>query len=172
MSPKLILSIFLGLQIPFNSALGLEAYELKALFLLNFTRIIQWPGEMSTIQLCIIGDNPFGSALEELVAEFNKTAKIPRTISYYRDIDVLMQCQIVYVEESMYKQIDAILAKLSGQPILTVSSMEAFVHRGGMLQFYPRDDKLRFYINPKALNRSGLKIDVNLMRVGDIVETD
>ena len=48
-------------------------YELKAAFLYNFTKFVEWPEQSfktadDPIAICILGENSFGRALEDAVA--------------------------------------------------------------------------------------------------------
>ena len=48
-------------------------YQVKAVFLLNFTKFIEWPTAAfgaadSPIAICVLGDDPFGSTLDQVVA--------------------------------------------------------------------------------------------------------
>src|SRR5947209_6412536 len=46
-------------------------YKVKAAFLLNFSKFIDWPepeaGKESPIAICIVGEDPFGSTLDQIV---------------------------------------------------------------------------------------------------------
>ncbi len=47
-------------------------YQVKAAFLLNFTKFIDWPAASfanpdSPITICILGKDPFGPVLDEIV---------------------------------------------------------------------------------------------------------
>lgn len=49
-------------------------YQVKAAFLLNFTKFVQWPAsafadENSPVAICILGEDPFGNTLDEMVRE-------------------------------------------------------------------------------------------------------
>ncbi len=59
-----------------HSARAAEAepleYQVKAAFLLNFTKFVQWPAsafadENSPVAICILGEDPFGNTLDEMV---------------------------------------------------------------------------------------------------------
>ena len=46
------------------------AYQVKAAFLLNFTKFIDWPGDEATdprFPICVAGEDPFGRALDQIV---------------------------------------------------------------------------------------------------------
>src|SRR5689334_21674351 len=60
-------------RIPHCEAAELKPeYEVKAAFLLNFTKFIAWPpgafeNAASPLNICILGDDPFGGTLDDLV---------------------------------------------------------------------------------------------------------
>lgn len=62
-----------------------------------------------------------------------------------------------------------ILAELAGAPVLTVSEIEGFGRRGGIINFYLEENRVRFEINPRAAEAGGLRISSELLSLGKIV---
>ena len=80
---------------------SLSEYQLKAAFLFNFAKFIDWPqsafaNPQSPFTICIFGKDPFGSSLDEALAK--KTIG-DRSISILRTKDKmeLKHCHIVFV---------------------------------------------------------------------------
>ena len=84
------------------------------------------------------------------------------------NINELTACQIVYINASEKTRLRAILALLKDKPVLTVSDMESFVIKGGMVQFYNRQNKVRFLIDPTTVREAGLEPNANLLRIADV----
>ena len=70
-----MLSLFLLLGAAFQlcaQAPAFDEYQVKAAFLYNFAKFVEWPpgtfaNSTDPIGICIVGQNPFGSALEYMV---------------------------------------------------------------------------------------------------------
>jgi hypothetical protein len=150
-------------------------YQIKAAFLGNFIQFVTWPTNAFTSQsapFCVgvLGDDPFGSALEQTVqgetADHHKI--IVRRCQRMGDCK---DCQMIFVCRSQEKNFGAILDALASSPVLTVSDMRGFGRRGGIISFYLEGNKVRFEINLMAAQRDKLKISAQLLNLGKIVES-
>jgi hypothetical protein len=152
---------------PFTSsvhAASLE-YQLKAAFLLNFTRYIEWPatsGRGGDFNLCVAGPDVFGTALDEVTAG---KAVNGRRIVVRKNVSVpdAASCDLVYISLTETGKIHEALQGLAASTALTVGEEAGFLRMGGMIAFAPQDGKLRFYINAGAAERAGITISSRLM---------
>ena len=144
-------------------------YQLKAAFLFNFAKFIEWPpaAEDTTLSLGILGDDPFGEAFNPIEGQVigGRRLAVRRSIR----IEDLEHCHILFVCPSEKGQFDKILAHFKGRDVLLVSDVEGFARRGGMINFFPHDNKLRFEVNVNAIERTDLKISSKLLKLGRIV---
>jgi hypothetical protein len=147
-------------------------YQVKAAFLLNFTKFIEWPSSAfdspdSPIAICILGDDPFGKALDQIVAgEVVAGRKI--VVQRIKRVPPPKSCQELFV----YKQEKAVLKSLPavGPGILTIGEGESFVRDGGMIAFVVENRRVRFGINGAAAASAGLKLSSKLLNVAKSVE--
>ncbi len=144
-------------------------YGLKAAFLYNFAKFVEWPPKTfsdlaSPFAIGIIGDNPFGSNLQSTIE--NKTLDgHPIVVKPVRDISELKTCQMVFISRSERKRLGEILKGTQGVAALTVSEMDNFLEAGGMIQFLMQERKVRFAINGQAARKAGLKISSKLLNL-------
>lgn len=148
-------------------------YQIKAVFLFNFAQFVEWPAAAfasAEAPLCfgVLGDDPFGSTLEAVVRD---EAVRGRTLIVRRGrrTEELKECQLLFVSRSERARMDEILAELAGAPILTVSEIEGFGARGGIVNFYLEENRVRFEINPQAAAQCGLRVSSELLSLGKIV---
>ncbi len=152
-----------------------KEYQVKAAFLLNFTQFVQWPaaafsGPDAPLCIGILGDDPFGPALEETVrGESIQDHKL--AVRHGQKIEDLTDCQMVFVSKSENGRVPEILAKIDSHPVVTVSEVAGFAKRGGTINFYRDQNKVRFEINPASARQSGLKISSQLLGLGKIIES-
>ncbi len=149
-------------------------YEIKAAFLYNFIQFIKWPGSAfpspdAPFRIGVLGADPFGSALEETVRGETINGHRLEIVRGFR-LEDLQDCQLIFVCRSEGDQVDQILSQLDSRPVLTVSEIDDFARRGGDIDFYLRDEKVRFEINPQAARACGLAISSQLMALGKVVE--
>ncbi|HEY9509510.1 MAG TPA: YfiR family protein [Verrucomicrobiae bacterium] len=142
-------------------------YQLKAAFLFNFAKFVDWPPAAFTnstapFVIGVLGQDPFGKDLENTVR--NKSigghAIVARAVASIPDA---RQCQILFVSNSESKRLREILDGLRGASVLTVGENEKFFVAGGMVNFVVEGRKIRFQINDAAAKAAGLKISSKLL---------
>jgi hypothetical protein len=158
------------------SAWGQSAseYEVKAAFLYNFAKFVEWPaqsfkGPDDPITICIVGQNPFGHMLEDTVngKTLEGRAFVVRNVP---DVQQAGRCHILFVSSSERKNLQAILAGIRTPGVLTVGETEGFAMNGGVINFKLEDGKVRFEINLHAAAKEGLQIRSHLLSLAQIVK--
>ncbi len=155
----------------------IKEHHLKARYIDGFTAFIQWPKSTFSspddpLKLCVLGDNPFGKALDILVDAHNdrKTRRSRlRAVDYLRQGNDVSRCHLLYISKSEESYVQQVLTQVKGKPIVTISSLKNFAINGGMIQFYIRNNKVRFLIDPQTLRNEKLQPDANLLRIADLV---
>lgn len=144
-----------------------EEYALKAAYLYQFTHFISWPANTVPphyFNICLLGDNPFGSALDNLQQEARKGKQV-KTLRVETAAELEI-CQVLYISASESQRRDALLGEVTRQPnMLTVSDMAGFAGAGGMIQFVMEGKHVRFAINIEAATQAGLDISSKLIRL-------
>ena len=157
----------------YSEELSVSEYQIKAAFLYNFVKFIEWPasafkGTHSDLYLCVLGDDPFGTALDRTIS-----GKIVngRTLAVKRSgrLQDLKDCHLMFLSSSERDRLTKILDVLAGSSVLTVGDTDQFALLGGMINLYVEESKVRFEINPHAAERSGLKISSKLLKLAKIV---
>lgn len=146
-------------------------YLVKAAFLYNFAKFVQWPQGAfkdadAPLVLCILGDDPFGSALNVLAGKTVGGRRL--VIQRARNLTGLAPCHILFVASLRQPALRQVLGKVKGKPILTVSEIPDFTHQGGIIQFFTVQSKIRFEINPAAAAANDLKVSSQLLKLARI----
>ena len=148
-------------------------YQIKAVFLYNFVQFVDWPaaafsGPDAPIRIGILGDDPFGSAIDEAVrGESVRSRRL--VVIRARSLDELADCQLVFFSKPEARDVAEQLARFGGRPVLMVGDDQDFARRGGAIAFYPEGKRIRFEINVGVARRLGLKISSELLELGKIV---
>jgi len=162
------LSLFTGLASQAADA-PLES-QIQAAFLLNFTKFIEWPAgalgaPYASFNICILGNDPFGSALDQVVAgEVVYGRKV--TIQKIDREPEAGFCQIVFTDAQDY---DPKLLSRLGRGVLTVGEGRNFVRSGGMIGFVLENRRVTFEINRPAADVAGLILSSRLLAVAKAV---
>jgi hypothetical protein len=150
-----------------------EEYQLKAAFLYNFAKFVEWPAQTfkrisDPIVICVLGRNPFGHALEEAVAgkSVGGRAIVAREVP---DAKEASSCQIVFVSSSERKHWRAILDGVKSGAVLTVGESDEFATSGGIITLKLEDGKVRFLINVDAAEQGKLRISSKLLSLAQVL---
>lgn len=147
--------------------------EVKAAYLFNFAKFVEWPErafatKTSPIILCILGDDPFGEALTSL--EMKKIKGRSLTVVRAHNKEQIKTCHMLYVSESEKKELPEIFTKTDNKPCLTVSSIEDFASKGGMIGFVRKGKNIRFEVNLDMVKRVELSVSSRLLNLALIVK--
>jgi hypothetical protein len=160
-----LLGLSLGASV---SALAVpKEYQLKAGFLYNFTKFVQWPDdrfedEGSEIVIAVLGTDPFGGELDRVVKDriVEGRSIVVRRIKTAAEIPA---AHIVFVARDAEPLLADSLRSLPG--VLTVGETGAFTARGGIVAFYVMNEKVRFEINQDGAEKAGLKLSGQLLKL-------
>jgi YfiR/HmsC-like len=147
-------------------------YKVKSAFLLNFTKFVEWPAVAfeapdSPITICILGEDPFGSTLDQIVAgEVVDNRKI--AVSRIRRAPAPKACQVLFVGRPEKEAVSLLPPLEPG--VLTVGEGESFIRDGGMIAFVIENRRVRFSANQTAAESAGLKISSRLLNVAKSVK--
>ncbi len=140
--------------------------KVKAAYLYNFTRFVDWPSlPADTITICIVGSESVGGMLNQLSNRQVKGRPLQIKQGQLADIS---RCQILFIGQSAGNMTD-LLNRTRGNNILTVSDTEDFARQGGVIGFYDEAGKVKLEINSKTAGAANLKISAKLMEIARIV---
>lgn len=150
-----------------------DEYQVKAVFLFNFAQFVEWPAQAflnksSPLVIGILGDDPFGPYLDEVV-KGEKVGARPLQVRRFRRVEDIGDCHILFIGASESEALEKIVAQLQGRSILTVGDMEAFARRGGMVRFVTENGKIRLKIYVEAAKANQLKISSKILSPATIV---
>lgn len=161
-----IFVILLGSFVSSAQAQAANEYQVKAAFLFNFVKFIEWPadslGEGATFIIGVVGDDPFGSALDQAVAGkyVNGRQLAVRRLKWNEN---LRACHMIFISSTEQKHLAQILGSLRGAAVLTVGDVGQFNQQGGIINFIMETNKVRFEINAAAGEQARLKISSKLL---------
>jgi hypothetical protein len=153
-------------------AQGLSEYEVKAAFLYNFTKFVEWPPSAfadgnAPLRICVLGEDPFGRSLNAVAAEGEVEGHRLMVVSQ-ETLARAAGCQVLFVSRSERERLPQILAPLKSSPVLTVGDTKGFLDQGGIVNFILEGSRVHFEINPVAAEQAGLKISSKLLRLARI----
>jgi hypothetical protein len=142
-------------------------YQIKAAFLFNFARFVQWPPKAladatSPMVIGVLGENPFHDDLERTMRG-KSVDEHPLVVKEFHTLAEATNCHILFISASEKTRLPQILKTIKGSGVLTVGEMDHFTENGGMINFVMEGAKIRFQINNDAATSEGLKISSKLL---------
>jgi hypothetical protein len=168
-----LLSCFMLLLVSFGAprtlAQDVPEADLKAAFLYNFTKFVEWPTEAfaredSPFIVGIYGDDEFVSTLRTLLHDKKAHGHSfeVRKLSSPQDAKT---CQILFFRDSETRKFSQIYDTIKKLPILTVGEGSEFLDAGGMFALFFEDKQLRFEVNPAPAENAKLSVSSKLLRL-------
>ena len=168
-------------------------YKIKAAFLYNFIKFVDWPREKTvaddeSIIIGIIGKNPFGDAFEPIKNKkvkgsnteiryfqgFKELKKIEEDnkSGYENTVKELRNCYLLFICYSEKDNLVDILNLVKNHNVLTVGEIPGMLKVNGIINFLLEENKVRFEINLNAARESKLVIRSQLLRLAKNVIED
>lgn len=166
----------IALGILFSAAARAQSageYKIKAAFLYNFAKFVEWPPQVfksasDPIVIGVLGKNPFGGELAEAVAGKTLRGRAFQ-VRGIADAQQATDCQIVFISSSEHKHLAPLLARIGNSAVLTVGDTDNFAAEGGIINFKIEDGNVRLQINPEAARKQQLRISAKLLSLAEIV---
>ena len=150
-------------------------YQLKAVFLWRLAQFTQWPAEAfekvdSAIVICVLGENPFGGALEAAVRDESAHGR-NLVVRYPRSVNQIRPCHLLYFAEGAGpRQAKEISAALAGVSVLTVRDVDDMANsHQSVIRFETAQNKIKLRVDLKAANAARLVLDPRLLRSSEII---
>ena len=148
------------------------ASDVQAVFLFNFAQFVEWPTDAfadakSPLVIGILGDDPFGSVLDETVRGETVRGR-PFKIRRYRRLDDVKTCHILFISRTEAHRLEDVLDAVKDRPILTVSNSDDFDSQGGIIRFITEESRIRLSIDLDAAQTTRLTFSSKLLRSASV----
>ena len=147
----------------------MDEYQVKAGFVSSFASFVEWPADtfgtpQEPIAICVLGQNPFGTALNGLVAGKVVEGRtfVVRQIS---DVQQTSDCQILFVSASEHLRLRAILGSLGDRSVFSVGDTSDFIAEGGIVSLRTESGRVSIEINCDAARAKHLRISSRLLQL-------
>lgn len=146
-------------------------YEIKAAFICNFTKFVEWPHEVfasdsTKLVIGILGMDPFDDTMERVIRG-RQPKRMGIEVKRFRSAAEIDQCHVLFISRSEENRLTSIIRRIGKTPILTICEAEDFLPAGGIIRLFSRQNKVRFEINPAAAAQVGLMISSKLLKLAE-----
>ncbi len=142
-------------------------YQVKAAFLYNFLKFVDWPADgvssPATICLGVLGRDPFDDALEALKGKIAKGRKV--VVVRFRAMEEVKACDLLFISASEKGRLPQILKLAHNTHLLTVADQDGFCEAGGMINLVFLKNRVGFDVNVGAASRAKLRVSSQLLKL-------
>jgi hypothetical protein len=171
---KYIVKICCLLLLTLYSQYALPAYanersvsenQAKAAFVYSTVHYVTWPSTSNgnTLLIGVLGKGSLDSEWLNITGKTIGGKKL--SVFKSNNIDDMLDCQIVIIEESIPGRLSRILSVLRDYPILTVGDSYFFLQAGGIMNISVPNNRISFSVNLSQARAVGLVISSNLLKL-------
>jgi hypothetical protein len=143
-------------------------YDLKAAFVYNFAVFTDWPPQAPVdVVICVIGQDPFGPALDALAGKSVKGQSL--AVRRLNTIAEARKCRVLFISESEAHDLSRLLTAVKDLPLLTVADMPDAAQQGVMIGLVTEDRRVTFEVNVASARKAGIAISSRLLTLARIV---
>ncbi len=151
-----------------------DTNSIKADMLCNMAKFVQWPDAVMVqnkgqLIVTILGEDDLAGTIANVLSQRNVNGK-PVYVRFARRVQDIHGSQIVYIAASEMAHADEITAALKGAPVLTLSDVEGFAAKGGMMDFSGAPPRIRFEVSLARAEQAGLRISSRLLAIAKVVD--
>ena len=156
-----------------SGAQSVTEQDVKAAFLYNFTRFVDWPEGTpkgpDPFRLCVVADPPITQIIERTMQGESVRGRSTQTVVPDSPSEA-RACQILFVGRNQVERGEPMLAAVRDLPVLTVADASGSLSGGGAIEFILENGRVRFDVNTETARRAGLSISSRLLQVARLVD--
>jgi hypothetical protein len=137
--------------------------KMKAIFIMNFTKLIEWPQPYreGNFVVGVVGESPLYVELTKM-AKTKKVANQSLQIKKFSNIEDINKCHILYVSQNKSEEISSVVNKLKPHNTLIITEKQGLVEKGAGINFIVKNNRQKFELNKKNVEKYKLKVSSNL----------
>jgi len=163
----LLAALLAGLAAPASAQVDERA--LKAAYLFNFIQFTQWPVPPDEpFRLCVLGTTPLDEQLAKLEGK-PVLGGLHIGVRHVAPRESFAGCHALYVDDSQRSQVDEVLGRLAGTPVLTITDGDGLADKGVMIEIHKREARLGFEVNLKVARRANLNFSARMLKLASYV---
>ncbi|ALO15422.1 hypothetical protein L21SP5_01780 [Salinivirga cyanobacteriivorans] len=168
---KKLISYFLLLLLVLSiTDLKAQNEKFKALFMYNFTKYIEWPGDKQSgdFVIGILGNSPMKKELE-VIATKKKVGSQPIKVKVFNSINDIGSCHILFIPSGKSSSLDEVKARVGGKGVLIITDRPGFGRKGSGINYVLKGGHQDFEINKSTMDEQRLKVNSALYSLGTVI---
>ena len=172
LSTRLIVGLLTVVQLTtfFGFSDDQNEYTVKALFIYNFTKYVEWPEQNISPQfkIGVLGESPIVEKLT-LILKGKKIYNRTIEVNEIKNIDEAADCQIIFISKNASDKLKPYLDRFSQNEILIVTEDRNMAEKGAGINIIEKDQRMKFEMNDTAIKKAGLKVANQLYELAIVI---
>lgn len=144
--------------------------QVEAAFIYQFTNYVEWPDTDKNSNpdkpfvISILGESPVEPGLVEIA----KRKTVNGHKIEIRKIETpsrISECRIIFAKVDEEETLKEIIKRAEAHHVLVITRGEGLLEQGAMINFVVEDEKLRFEINRSTIEKAGLHVSSQLLKL-------
>ncbi len=137
--------------------------KMKAIFIMNFTKLVEWPATYreGNFVIGVVGESPLYNELDKM-AKIKKVANQSLQVKRFKTPSEITKCHIVYVSKEKSEEIGAVVKKVKSSSTLIITEKQGLVDKGAGINFIVKNNRQKFELNKGNVEKYKLKVSSNL----------
>ena len=145
--------------------------KIKATFLYNFTKYIEWPEEykQGNFVIGVMGSNTLYNDLSTFFS--TKTLGTQKyEIKFFSKSTDITRSHMIFIPADYSGSISEIISKLKGKSTLIVTDKPGMAKQGAAINFISVDNKQKFELNKSNASKYDLKVSSSLINLAIVID--
>lgn len=145
--------------------------KMKALYVYNFTKYIDWPEayKQGNFIIGLLGETSIKGELDK-VAATRKAVNQTIEIKQYASIADIGECHMLYVSKEKSAQFNAAVQKTKGKSTLVITEEDGFAKQGAGISFVIVNSRQKFELSKNNIQQRDMKVGSNLLSLAIVVD--
>lgn len=142
---------------------GVKYENVMAVYMFNFTKFLEWTGsDQEYFNITVLGKSKITEPLRKIAEKENVSGK-KIIVGEIKDIGQLKKCNMLFISTDDEDLVLAIIKKTAENKLLTVSNAKGFAEKGVCINFIMTEEKMKFEINRRAIEKTGIVVNSRLL---------
>lgn len=163
---SILATLFLIYLLVFPSAHGrgfLDTQHIKAQYIIHLTQFIDVKSDQNQTHICVIGDSDIAGVLNQIIEELNLIKEL--SVKTKTLVSKFTNCSFIYISAQSEFELEQILFKASDKKIVTISDIQNFISREGMIGFADDQGSIKLEINQTLIRQKNFFINSKLLHI-------
>lgn len=144
--------------------------KFKSIFIYNFAKLIAWPEAMDSqdFAISVYGSSPVVSELKALASKM-KMGNRTIVVNQITSMSQFTNAHILFFSKEKTAEIAACIEELQQNHVLLITEKPTACSMGSSINFITKNGNMGFEVSPTNIDKAGLKVSTQLLRLGTVV---